>query len=326
MQYVPAAILWALALIKLPNVKDALSRHVFWAALFAAAACTLYIPALYADADSVLGGHNMAKLITLVALMLGFWQFRSAIVVAVATDERRCWRRLVMGRFAVFISGSIAISGFMVSHPGPTSANLQHVYADEPGMKLFLVSGSAFLFWVSADLMVVCLKSWRHLRSPAFRIGFLLVGLGCAAACLAVADRVLYGSISTALSPTTLFTAALDSSYWALEGIAVTCIGVGLLVPSIGRPVHGLLLNLEARALLFKLRPAWQRTTEFNDEIVLHPSTSEFLTPLKPNAKMHLHRRFIEINDGQIRSRYRAKTLPSERALLDRAESLLSRR
>ena len=325
MQYVPASILWVLTLVKLPNANAAQSRHVFWAAFFAAVACTLYVSGIYSAVDSVLGGRNLTKLATLIAVMLGFWQFRSAILVAVSTDPRRFRRRIVIGRCAIVVAGVAAVAGLAVSDPGVTSTNLQLAYADEPGMKLFLLSGSAFLFWACLDLMLVCLQTLRHLRSHAFRIGFLLVAVGCAASCLAIGDRVLYGVIGRGSHPLTALTSVLDSSYWTFEVVAVMCISVGLMIPSLRRPVSEFRRNVEARELLIKLRPAWQRATAAHREIVL-PSSFEILTPLKPHARMHLHRRFIEIRDGEIRAGHTAVLLPDDNALLMRAESLLSGR
>ena len=116
MQYIPAAILWILTLVRLPHANDARGRHVFWAALFAAVACTLYIPNVYFAVDVVLGGRNLAKLTTLLSVMLGFWQFRSAILVAVFTDRTGSRRRLLSGRWAVTAArpgtrGGIFIAG-----------------------------------------------------------------------------------------------------------------------------------------------------------------------------------------------------------------------
>lgn len=326
MQYVPAAILWVLALIKLPHARDALSRHVFWAALCAAVACTLYAPNIYVIVDAALGSHNKAKLATLLALMLGFWQFRSAILIAVSTDAQRLDQRLAIGRWAIAVTGVSAIVGFALSNPGTTSTNLQLAYADEPGMKVFLLSGSTFLVWAGADLMLVCLRTWRHLRSPEFRVGFLLIALGCAASCIAITARVLYGSISRGTKPTTEFAAVLDSTYWTLEGLAVLSIGIGLILTSLRRPVNALRQNLQARSLLIRLRPSWQRAAAAHPEIVLNPSAFEFLTPLKPHALMLLHRRFIEIRDSEMRSGQTIVVLPAESVLLERAESLLSSR
>ncbi|NVM97757.1 MAB_1171c family putative transporter [Arthrobacter sp. SDTb3-6] len=325
MQYVPAGVLWALALIKLPKAKETQSRHVFWAAFFAAIACTFYVPQIYLAVDAFLGGRNVVKLATLISLMLGFWQFRSAILIAISTDARRCQHRLVVGHWAVIIASGTAISGFLASDPGATSPNLQLAYADEPGMKIFLVSGSIFLVWAGFDLMMACLRALPHLRSAAFRVGFLLIALGCAASCLAISDRVIYGSISDGARPTTVFTTYLDSGYWILEALAVLCIGTGLILPAIRQPVRDFLQNLEARTLVLQLRPAWLRATAAYDEIVLKPSAFELLTPLKPHARQHLHRRFIEINDGFLRSGRTAVVLPKESALLERAELLLAR-
>lgn len=323
MQYIPATILWILALIKLPHARDTLSRHVFWAAIFAALGCTLYAPSIYIAVDTALGGRNAAKLAAMLAVMLGFWQFRSAILVAVSTDTQLLERRLMMGRCAIAITGVSAIVGFALSNPGSTSTNLQLAYSDEPGLKVFLISGSAFLVWAGWDLMLICLNALRHLHSAAFRLGFLLIALGCAASCLAISARVLYGSISRGPKPTTEFTAVLDSAYWTLEALAVLCIGVGLILPSLRRPANAVYRNLQARSLLIQLRPAWQRATAAHHEIVLNHSAFEFFIPARPHAMMLLHRRFIEIRDGEMRSGQTVVVLPEDSALLDRAESLL---
>ncbi|PYI65721.1 hypothetical protein CVV68_16900 [Arthrobacter livingstonensis] len=324
MQYIPAALLWTLALIRLPHARNAHGRHVFWAAFCAAVACTLYSPNVYLVVDAVLGGHNLAKLATLITLMLGFWQFRSAVVVAVSTDQARCRRRLALGRWVLALTGIFAVLGFLFSRPVTTSANLQVAYADEPGMKLFLLSGSSFLVWAGLDLMVTCMRAWRHMHSRAFRAGFLVIAIGCAASCLAITDRVLYGAISHSLHPTTTFTAFLDSTYWPLEVLAVMCIGIGLILPAMQRPVGHLQQSLEARALLVKLRPAWLRATAARrEDIIINQSSFELLTPLRRHAKMHLHRRFIEIRDGEMLSGDIAVLLPGDIPLLERAESLL---
>jgi len=38
-------------------------------------------------------------------------------------------------------------------------------------------------------------------RGSAVRVGFFLVSLGCISTCLAIADRILYGSINHAHCP-----------------------------------------------------------------------------------------------------------------------------
>lgn len=323
MQYIPATILWILALIKLPQARDTLSRHVFWAALFAAVGCTLYAPSIYVAVDAALGGRNTAKLAAMMAVMLGFWQFRSAILVAVSIDAQLLERRLFIGRCAIAVTGVTAIIGFAISNPGITNTNLQLAYPDEPGLKVFLFSGAVFLVWAGMDLMLVCLNALRHLHSATFRLGFLLIALGCAASCLAISARVLYGTISRGPEPTTVLTAVLDTAYWRLEALAVLCIGVGLILPSLRRPVNVLRRNLQARSLLIQLRPAWQRATAAHHEIVLNHSAFEFFVPVRPNAMMLLHRRFIEIRDGEMRSGQTIVVFPEDSALLDRAESLL---
>ncbi len=325
MQYIPAGILWTLTLLRLPHVRDARSRSVFWSAFFAATASTLYCPDVYGTVDTLLGGRNVAKLATLISLMLGFWQFRSAILIAVTPDETRRRRQLAMGRYLVLASGAAVVIGFLLSNPGPTNRNLQWAYAEQPGMTVFLWAGSAFLFWAGLDLAIVCIRALDRFQSSAFRVGFFMVSLGCISSCLAIADRVVYGSINRNQLPLTPFASVLDSTYWMGEGLAVTFLGIGLIIPALKKPARNLRQSLEARLLLIRLRPAWLHATESRRDLVLAPSRLEFLTPLKPHADRHLHRRLIEIRDCEMASGKIAAPTPTGPDWLDRAETLLNR-
>lgn len=91
MEFVPAATLWVLTVIRLPAARDPQRGSVFRATILAAIACTLYVPAVYYGVDPMLGGQNRVGLATLLSLLLGFWQFRTAILLAAVADveERR---------------------------------------------------------------------------------------------------------------------------------------------------------------------------------------------------------------------------------------------
>lgn len=86
MEFVPATTLWVLSVIRLPAARDPQRGSVFRATILAAIACTLYIPAFYYGVDPLLGGHNRVGLATLLSLLLGFWQFRTAILLAAVAD------------------------------------------------------------------------------------------------------------------------------------------------------------------------------------------------------------------------------------------------
>lgn len=82
MDFVPAATLWALTILRLPAALDPHRGSVFRATILAAVAWTLYVPAVYYGVNPLLGGRNRVGPVTLVSLLLGFWQFRTAIALA----------------------------------------------------------------------------------------------------------------------------------------------------------------------------------------------------------------------------------------------------
>ncbi|HEY1213232.1 MAG TPA: hypothetical protein VGE93_06335, partial [Bryobacteraceae bacterium] len=56
--WIPAAILWGLALVRLPTIRSRAALPAFLGALFASVAFTLYVPSVYVAVDPVLGGGN----------------------------------------------------------------------------------------------------------------------------------------------------------------------------------------------------------------------------------------------------------------------------
>ena len=101
MDYVPAAMLWLLTLARLPTALDRDRSPVLRATFFAALACTLFVPAVYNATDPLLGGRNHVGLVLVAAILISFWQFRTATVLAIFTGKNAKARRrnhLVRGR------------------------------------------------------------------------------------------------------------------------------------------------------------------------------------------------------------------------------------
>lgn len=192
MEFSPALTLWVLSAIRIPTAFDARRGSVFRATILAAIACTLYIPGIYYGTDPLLGGRNRVGLIMLVLLLLGFWQFRTAILLAVVADERRRRHQL---------AGGVVVVSFLTSHVESTDRNLSLTYGDQPGMEVFLRAGSAFIIWVCCDIARVCWRNIPGMQSPAFKTGFVLIGIGCLAFCLVLLDRLLYGAVTIREGP-----------------------------------------------------------------------------------------------------------------------------
>lgn len=327
MEYVPAATLWVLTILRLPAALDRHRGSVFRATILAAIACTLYIPAVYYGVDAMLGGRNGVGLTTLVSLLLGFWQFRTAILLAAVGDVEARRRQLAFGRWAAVISCSAVTAGFLASRTPVTDPNLPLKYGDQPGMAVFLWTGSAFIMWICLDIARVCHKYLPSMRGPAFRSAFLLIAIGCILFALVLLDRLLYGVITKLDGADSSAATVLTFLYWLGESFAVLLVSFGLLLPRLaGHLEHGTFV-LHVRFLLLEVRPIWNRIASSQRQLILENRRAGWLIAFGLHAETKLHRRLVEIRDCEMAGPAAGGRLDAhDRAVVERAELALERR
>jgi hypothetical protein len=324
MEFIPAATLWILTILRLPAALDPNRGSVFRATILAAIACTLYNPTVYYAVDPLLGGRNLVGLATLLSLLLGFWQFRTAILLAAVTDEKVRRLQLTFGRWATGIACSAVTAGFLTSHTDVTDPNLPLTYADQPGMAVFLWTGSAFIMWICLDIARVCHNNVPRMHAPAFRSAFILIAIGCILFSLVLLDRLLYGAV-TRVEPADSWSATiLTVLYWSGETFAVFLVSLGLLLPRLAGPLSHGTFGLRARLLLLEIGPIWNRVAADQRELILENRPASKLIALSLHAETQLHRRLVEIRDCEMASQVAAGRLGRhDRAVVERAERAL---
>lgn len=326
MEFVPAATLWVLTILRLPAVFDPHRGSVFRATILAAVACTLYVPAVYYAADPLLGGHNHVGLATLLSLLLGFWQFRTAILLAAVADVGVRRRQLTFGRWAAVIVCTAVTAGFLTSRVETTDPNLPLTYGDQPGMAVFLWTGSAFIMWICLDIARVCHNNVPHMHAPAFRSAFTLIATGCILFALVLIDRLLYGAVIRAESTAGETAALLTIFYWAGESLAVLLVSLGLLLPRLSASLKHGTFGLRARLLLLKVRPIWNRVASGHHELILEKRRASILIALSRRAETQLHRRLVEIRDCEMATPATDWRLDAhDRSVVERAELALEK-
>ncbi|WAH96287.1 hypothetical protein [Arthrobacter sp. MMS18-M83] len=327
MEYVPAATLWVLTILRLPAALDPHRGSVFRATILAAIACTLYVPAVYYAVDPLLGGQNHVGLVTLLSLLLGFWQFRTAILLAAVEGIEARRHRLSFGRWAAVTVCSAVTAGFLTSRADATDSNLPLTYGDQPGMAVFLWSGSAFIMWICLDIARVCHDNLPSMRAPAFRSAFVLIAIGCILFALVLVDRLVYGVVTKIDGAASPSAAVLTVLYWVGETFAVLLVSIGLLLPRLaGHLKHGRFL-LHVRLLLLEIRPIWNRVAFTHHDLILEKRRASALIILSPHAETQLHRRLVEIRDCEMASLATSAHLDAhDRSIVERAEFSLERR
>lgn len=319
MEFVPAAMLWLLTIVRLPTALDKERAPVLRATFFAAVACTLFIPVVYNAVDPIIGGHNHVGLVLIVAIMAGFWQFHTSLVLATFADDLRRRHHLMQGRLAVAVAGSCVVAGFVGSRVDVTNQNLPLAYGNQAGMQLFLWMGSAFIIWVCTD---VALNSFRFLpgmHGRSFRSGVACFAAGCLFMAMALGNRLAVGLFEESPAGAGTFMDSLNWSFPVLESLAVILVSVGLMLPRFHDSIQQLLRDIRSRRLIVLLTPVWRRSST-DRRYLLRNRWTPLLDPINGRPLDHLHRRVIEIRDCQQRG---MKLLPRDRVLVSQAEKLL---
>lgn len=319
MEYVPAVILWLVTIIRLPTALDRGRAPVLRGAFFAAVACTLFVPAIYNAADPFLGGKNHVGLVLIIAVLAGFWQFHTATVLAAISDEARRRRLLKFGRIAVAVAGTCVVVGFLSSHLEVANQNLPLAYGNQPGMQLFLWTGSAFIIWVCTDIATACLRFLPKMERRTLRSGFGCVAAGSFFMAMALGSYPALGVLKAVSTGPSAFIRTLEWSFPVLISIAVFLVGIGLALPRFHESAQAIRRNIRSRRLMLLLTPVWRRSSQ-ERKYLLRNRWTPLLDPIAGKSAAHLHRRVIEIRDCQQRG---LVLLPRDRVLINQAEQPL---
>lgn len=319
MDYVPAAMLWLLTAVRLPTALDKERASVLRATFFAAIACTLFIPSVYAAMDPLLGGHNHVGLVLILAILAGFWQFHTAMVLAAFNDEARRRHLLRWGRLAAAVAGACVVTGFSLSKVDVTNRNLPLAYGDQPGMQLFLWTGSAFIIGVCVSVARTSLQFFPQMRSRTFQSGVGCFAIGCVFMVLALANRLTLGLVEENSGQDNPLVRGLNWSFPAFESLAVILVSIGLILPRFRESTQRLQHNMRSRWFMVLLMKLWLRST-IDRKYLLHNRATLILDPLRSNSVVHLHRCAVEVRDCQFRG---MPLTPRERVLVSQAEELL---
>lgn len=319
MEYIPAAMLSVLTAVRIPTARDKERASVLRATFYAAIACTLFIPLVYMTADPLIGGRNHIGLVLILAILAGFWQFHTAIVLATFPEEARRRRHLVRGRLTAAVAGTCVVLGFSLSHVDVTNQNLPLAYGDQPGMQLFLWTGSAFIIWVCMDVSWNCFRSFRGFHGRSFKSGVICFAAGCLFMAMALGNRLTLGVVAESTPPTADLAGSLNWWFPAYESIAVILVSIGLMIPRLPELSRKLRHSIRSRWLMVLLTPVWRRSSA-ERKYLLRNRWSPLLDPFTANCDSHSHRRVVEIRDCQLRG---MALLPRDRALVSQAEQLL---
>jgi hypothetical protein len=303
LQYLPAVLVWAAAIYKLPAVRRApgnLRLRALWLTLVVvASALTVLVPPIYVAFDQLAGVPNLARLVGNSLVLCG--GFGGQAVMCLLDDDQAAALHRVRVR-VLWLAGSLVLmTVFFVLAPldAEVTTRFTVVYADAPFMLEYRLVFLAFLGVALIDVARLSSHYARQARRPLLRLGMGLntagglFGLAFVVAFMAflIADQAGY----TFKQPEVVFRVLV----FCMAG----SLAVGSTVPAWGSRV-GLDRALRWRRLhraYRRLYILWAALAGAAPEIVLAPPASRLVDVVDPrNLDFRLYRRVVEIRDGYL--------------------------
>lgn len=314
--WIPAAILWGLALIRLPTIRSRAALPAFLGAVFASVAFTLYVPVVYVAADQMLGGRNAVALVLSELVVAALWQVQRSLQVATSPSAvvcgkawRRWWAICSLLMFLTFPWWNAPLSTRWVVS----------VYGAQPALLAFQTFAVAFIITVSVSALRICLPRLKQMRG-LFRSGFRMVLAGFGLAFALVGLRL----VGNFLQPGSELKAQIEWIYETAQQVIVILVSLGLSLPRVAAVAQRLIVTVKAAKMLRRIRPIWWDLASSEMDLVIDSrlySRVEFLT-VKSVAR--LQRRVSEIRDSEIRAQTRGYVMDTRNAEIVReVETLL---
>jgi hypothetical protein len=290
MQLLMAAALFLLAVARVPALRRNGRDTVFLAALFAGASSILLNPAVYVFVDRLAGGVNLAKLALNTFMIIGLWYLRNAVLHAVSPEAGTGARWVRM--LPLIVTLVLQARFFALSGPTTTTVTWGWDYRHLPTAGLFAIMMTLFIAWSCAEIAYSCFKYVPRMR-PAFKVGFIMVGVGC---CVSVAAMVQMSILILADTFKDLgwMKGAGAVPFSVIEMIAVVLVGVGLTIPAIAGRATRRREQRDQQLTIARVTPIRER--------VLQSSNLERMLEADEAADPgeHLHRMMVEIWDAEL--------------------------
>lgn len=313
-QTLVATLMWALVASLLIFRRKRADRSITYAAITIGIAMSLNVDVIYATADALLGGTNIATLIADALLMTGLF-FLGRGVMRTGEYRPRLVRAVVS--MPVLVASLLAITAaFLFIDRGTTTTQFMSDLGEEPAAAAYSIINFAYSLVVVAAMLALAARQFRH-SAGIQRLPAALLTLGSAfgvALCVAVivmdiahvtGQLDLMRAVQPAYGPLSLLTFLFLCSGFAVQ-------------PAVRRAQH-CLRGKRTAALAADLEPLWHRATSVRPGL----SQADPLATSAEDPEGRLHREIVEIRDAMIDPRITFNTNPTEVALLERAESHL---
>ena len=313
-QTLVAILMWVLVGSLLILRRGRPDRNITYASVTIATAMTLNVDAIYLAVDRVLGGTNIATLVSDVLLMIGLFFLGRA---AMKAGEYRPWLvRAAVGRPALLLAVAANVVVFFFIDRGTSTTDFMLDLGDQPAAAIYSMLGFMYCGIVLAAMLALAVRRFRAgvgiQRVPA---GLLVIGsvLG-----LVLCLDVLTMDVAHVGGQLDLMR-ALGLAYGPLSLFTFLFLCAGFSGQPIVRMLRDRARREETMRISADLEPLWRRATTMRPGL----SSTDALGDSFDDPEVRLHREVVEIRDAMIDPRVSFTISAREQESLERAEQHL---
>lgn len=313
-QTLVAALMWVLVASLLILRRGRTERSITYSALTIAIAMTLNVDAIYVIVDRVLGGANLATLLSDGLLMIGlFFLGRAALK---AGEYRPRLVRAAVGRSALLIALLGVSVTFTLIDRGPTTVNFMIDLGAQRWAATYSIIAFTYCGIVVAAMLALATRQFR-LSDGIQRIPPALLFIGSASG-VALCVVVIVMDVAHISGKLELMN-AVGTTYGPLSLLAFVFLCAGFVGQPMARYVRDRGRRKQAAEMVRELEPLWCRATLVRPGL----SGTNLLGLSLDDSEVRLHREIVEIRDAMIDPRISFEVSGADRGLLERAEGHL---
>lgn len=310
-QAIVALLMWMLVLSLLTLRRGRTDHSITYAAILIAVAMTLNIDDVYLWIDPLLGGTNLATLISDGLLMTGLFFLGRGVMHA--GQYRPGLVKFAVGVPALFVALAVIITLFFFFDRGGTTTTFMLDLGAQPVAAIYSIISFTYCGIVLTAMFVLAIKqATKDTGIPRLPAALLAVGSACGVALCIVVVIMDITHVVGALD--TMNTVALAYSPLTVLTFIFLCMGFA------GQPalrfIKNRLRRVKTDVLSAQLEPIWFQALRKHPGLSgALPETSRFDDP-----EARLHRQIVEIRDAMLDPEARLDVSDSEISLLERAE------
>lgn len=313
-QVLVSCVMWTLVASLLILRRGRADHSITYASAIIAVSMTLNIDPVYLAIDPLFGGTNVITLAGDALLMIGLYFLGRGVLRAGEYRPRPV--RMAISLPTLIIALVCVTTLFSFANRGTTTTTFMSDHGHQPLAGAYSIIVFTYCGVVLAAMLALAISQYR-IANGGLRVPAALLAIGSACG-LALCITVLIMDVTHIIGALDLMR-LVETAYGPLTLATFAFLCAGFIAQPATRSLMRRLRGVRTDAFVMQLDPIWQDATKLRPGLSdVHESPGIFE---EPEAKLHRH--VVEIRDAMIDPRVNFEISPSDRALLERAESHL---